>query len=210
MHVLQLKMIRKQSQERAADLGYDINESLPLLDEIRVGRSATVITSRLFAMLCVAACAYGFDRKKAISWLEQQGSYELLSTAECRYLKSGVGDRQRFMHQIEGMWALGWCINVVPEMDFGQPCSQDFISYFPDLKKGESGELFRSKASLRSDESIASQCDLSFCLHWSIVHAELQKKKAYASVKPFVVIERRRAFEWILTGCEWDEVALDT
>lgn len=207
----QLESIRSQSLQTASELGYSTNDSLPLLDGTRIYREASDVASRLFAMLCVAACSYGFDRRKANDWLEQQGGTGLLSHAERNFLESGVGDRQQFMQQIEGMWALAWCINVVSQLDFGQPCSQDFISCFPDLKKNESGEAFREQACLRVDSDIVGQCDLAFCLHWAIVDAELQGKKLPAgAVKPYVVIERRRALEWMLTDEEWEDISLDT
>ena len=66
-------------------------------------------------------------------------------------MERGVGDKQRFMRQIEGVWALARCINVVSDLDSGQPCSQDFIGCFPDLKKNESGVSFREQAHLRPE-----------------------------------------------------------
>lgn len=202
--------IRVQSWESARELGYPVNESLPLLDQSTVTRSRDDIVDRLLAMLCVAARAYGFDNQKATDWLNREAKADLLTDAERRYLKSKIGDRRLFMVQIEGMWALAWSINAVPILDFGKPCAQDFVSRLPDLKSDKSSRPFRGDAELRPASEIVAACDLAYCLHWAITDAQLKGVKIPGKVEAYVVVERRRASEWLLTDEHWDDISLDT
>ena len=113
------------------------------------------------------------------------------------------------MEQIEGMWALCWCLGIVPELDFSKPCSNDFVKLLPDLKRNEPGDEFRKKAVLRDPREVVAQCDLAYCLHWGVIHAELSGKRQRA-IKSYMIIERRRALEWMVSDDPWDELSLDT
>lgn len=208
--MIDLAAIRVQSLEIARELDYPVNESLPLLDHPTIARSPDNIVDRLLAMLCVAACAYGFDNQKAADWLSRESKEDLLTDTERRYLTSKIGDRRSFMMQIEGMWALAWSINAVPTLDFGKPCAQDFVSRLPDLKGDKSSRPFRGDAELRPASEIVAACDLAYRLHWAIVDAQLTGRKIPGKVEAYVIVERRRALEWLLTDECWDDVSLDT
>ena len=64
--------IRDASWRIVVGLGFPRNDSLPLLDRLSVTRSRDEVVNRVLAMLAVAAAAYGFDRKKALTWLERR------------------------------------------------------------------------------------------------------------------------------------------
>jgi hypothetical protein len=80
----------------------------------------------------------------------------------------------------------------------------------PDLKGNASSADFQSNAKLRPDEEIAAACDLAYCIHWAVRQSHLKGVKMSGKVQPYVVVERRRALEWLLTDASWEEVALDT
>jgi len=159
-------------------------------------------------MLCVAASAYGYDRKRSLAWLVREKCLESLTTTETEFL-NGSPVSVHFMHQIEGMWALCWCLRVVPDLNFSQPCRSDFVSLLPDLKKEEAGAAFRKQSSLREPNEIIAKCDLAYCLHWGLVHSQQMRKKKQP-IEPYIVIERRRALEWLLSEDNWEDVSLDT
>lgn len=194
----------------ARALSYPTNEHLPLLDDGAVVRSRDEVVDRILGMLCVAACAYGFDNKKAAEWLRREATAELLTAAEARFLRTKAGDRRAFMEQIEGVWALAWGIGVIPELDFGKPCAQDLVLRLPDLKGNKSSADFRNGAKLRPHEEIVAACDLAYCIHWAIRESQLRGVKTPGKVEPYVVVERRRALEWLLNDAGWEEVTLDT
>jgi hypothetical protein len=207
--MMDMRILRQASWEAAGKLGFPTNETLPLLDNLTIARSSDEVVHRIFAMLCLAVSAYGFDRKKALAWLQREGSLALLTPPEREFLGGSLMNPRPFMEQIEAMWALCWCVRSVPDLDFSKPCSDNFVKLLPDLKKDESGAAFRGSASLRDSEEIVAKCDLAYCLHWGIVHAGLDGK-FLKGVMPYLIIERRQALEWILSTDPWDEVFLDT
>jgi hypothetical protein len=201
--------IRQSSWDIAAELGFPRNDALPLLDNVKLSHSKDEVVNRIFAMLCVAASAYGFDRKKSLAWLERENGVGLLTQTERQFLNSAQMNPAPFMEQIEGMWALCWCLKIVSELDFRKPCPGDFVKLLPDLRKDEPGAAFRAKASLRDIREVVAKCDLAYCLHWGIVQAGLSGKLNKA-IKSYIVVERRKALEWMLSDQDWDEITLDT
>jgi hypothetical protein len=108
------------------------------------------------------------------------------------------------------MWALAWAIGIARELNFSKECDSNFVLLLPNLKQNQTSADFRRKALLRSDDQIVLAADLAYCLHWAIRQSELQRKRPPGKVPPYVVVERRRALDWLLSDDEWDEVSLDT
>lgn len=206
---MDMTAIRQASWGVASRLGFAANDALPLLDASTVTRSIDEIVNRVFGILSLAASAYGLDRKKALAWLEREGSLEILTSTEREFLGGSQMNPTPFMEQIEGMWALCWSLKAVPDLDFSKPCAGDFVKLLPDLKKDEAGAAFRAKVSLRDSEEVIAKCDLAYCLHWGVVHAGLTGKLKKA-ITLYVIVERRRSLEWLLSDESWDEVRLDT
>lgn len=204
------RRLRDGSIRTAAGLGATVPASLPLLDTDLRLRSGDEVAARLLAMNAVAAVAYGFDRAKATEWLRQETLNGALTDTERRFVVDGEGFPDPFRAQIEGMWALAWAIQLVSEMDLAKNCDDRFAAMLPNLKRAESSVTLRASAKLRSEEEIAAACDLAYCLHWSINQAKLDGGALPPKLKANVVIERRRALEWLLSSEEWDEVPLDT
>jgi hypothetical protein len=210
MHKVDMKRIREASLVMAERLGFLANPALPLLDFPASSREAPEVVDRILGMHCVAACAFGFSRERAEAWHRQEVQQDALTDAERSFLRTGVGNRQKFMVQIEGMWALAWAIGSVADLDFGQACSSSFVGLLPDLKKEQSALSFRSGAAIRTLEKLASASDLAYCLHWAVRQAELSKRPLPRNIGSHVIIERRRALEWLLGSEAWDDVPLDT
>lgn len=202
--------IRKKSWDYVKKLKLPINENLPLLAEGGIVRKKNDIESRLFAMLAIAASSYGFDKNKALEWLEKEKLNKYLTNEESGFLKNGSGDVTQFKVQIEAMWALAWALGLVDELDYKKPCPNDFVMRLPDLKKMESTDPYRQKVMLRDSEAILPLLDLAYCLHWSLMEITTNSKPLPKTIKPYVVIERRRAFEWLFDNQEWSDVSLDT
>lgn len=134
----------------------------------------------------------------------------MLTTDESSFLKTGVGDRMKFLNQIEGIWALTWSIGIVPVLDYGVCCSDDLVDLLPDLKRNGSSASFRGAAQVRPLQDLVAACDLAYCLHWAIRDSQLRNTKVPGKVAVHVIEERRQALEWLLTDEPWDEISLDT
>lgn len=207
---MHLKRIRDESVQTAKMLGVDMPTTLPLLDGGLEMRSVDETISRILAMNAVAAIAYGFDKSKAIAWLNQEGLTDSLSEQERRFVYDGVGQSDRFKLQVEGMWALAWAMGIVSELNFGKDCDNRFVTMLPNIKQSQNSADFRKNVNPHQLEEVVAACDLAYCLSWGIRQSELTGKRLPGNLKPYVVVERRRALEWLLSKEAWDEVPLDT
>jgi hypothetical protein len=112
--------------------------------------------------------------------------------------------------RVEAIWVFAWAGTLAPALDFGEACPNTLVKLFPDLLHNESSDGFRGRFKLRTNEEVAAQCDLAYCLHWSIRDAVLNGVRPPGKLHPLFVIERRRALEWCLSTVDWDDVPMDT
>lgn len=203
--------IRNSTKTVAESLGYRFNPSLPLLDEIRLERDCNEVVNRILAVYASVACAYGFPKAKAIDWLKNEGLWQSVTESERAFLEGNAETRKPVIRwQVEALWSLTWAAGYHDELDFANPCPDSFVGIFPDLKTGETAANFKEKCRLRSIEVIGKYLDLSYCLHWAIRDSELSNASKPTKVEGQVIIERRRALEWLVGDDEWDNVSLDT
>lgn len=202
--------IRKKSLSSAKNLGCEVYPDLPLLDDNLKLRPQEEIIGRSLALFAVIASSYGFDKSLAIRWLEQEDCIEYLSESERDFIENGEGDTSYFQSQVEALNTFAWVLGFVKSMPFDSLCDNTLIKRFPDIKNGKSSSGYKAQSAVRSIDKIISACDLSYCLHWAIVNSEMNAKDLPSDVCSHVVIERRRALEWILSTDDWDEISLDT
>lgn len=207
---MDFQKIRNESLRKAKKLGYETNPALPLLDSSLSLRPVDEVISRSLALFGVVAGSYGFDKKSAISWIMQECATDQLAETEREFLVSGEGDSAYFQSQVEGLNAFAWALGVVKSMHFDSVCDNTLIKLFPDIKNGKSSSEYRDQSQLRSIEEILSVCDLAYCLHWAVRDADVNNRDLPGCVASHVIVERRRALEWMLTTKDWDEVSLDT
>jgi Domain of unknown function (DUF4272) len=198
------------SRKLASEKGVTIPDSLPLLEDDLTPRDQNEAISRLLCLNATAAVAYGFAKAKAMAWIDRENLATFLMDDERRFLEKGEGIPRGFIMQIEGMWALAWALNLVSELDFWKDCASNFDSLFPDLRTRETSSAFRQRAAFRSPDELVSACDLAYSLHWAVRQAEIENKLPPAKLKPYVVVKRRRALEWVLSTEEWNDISLDT
>jgi hypothetical protein len=202
--------IRSRSLLIASQAGIAIPSTLPLLDLDAQPRSQAAIVDRLLALHAVAAASYGFDKAKAIEWLKRERLTPAQAETERQFLEHTKGDPLAFRFQVEGMWALAWALNLVGTLNFWSECDDNFVALMPNLLKMEDATAVRAKASLRSRPELCAALDLAYCLHWAIRQAQLEGAEPPDGLTPDIVVERRRALEWLLSAEPWDAVSLDT
>ena len=207
---METNIIRIKSLREAAKLGFPVNSALPLLDECIESKAVEQIVQRLLCLHVVAACAYGFDRGKAKDWIKSEKLGDSLSPSELDFLKNPKTQSDKFKCQIESMWALAWALGLVPKMNFGEECDSNFVFVLPDLKVSQPSSVILSKIKLQTLDAQVAACDLAYCLHWAIRQAQIARTDTPGKVAPYVIIERRRALEWLLGSMQWDEITLDT
>jgi hypothetical protein len=190
--------------------GLAIPLHLPLLEDGLELRNQDDAISRMLCLTAIGAASYGFEKAKALAWLRQEELDATLVKGEMAFLQQGVGSPQVFQVQIEGLWALAWALSLVPTLNFWEDCDNRFATLLPNLKIRESSDEWRRRAHYRTPYEIIAACDLAYCLHWAVRQAEIDGKPSPAGLKPYVVIERRRALEWLLSSHAWDAISLDT
>jgi hypothetical protein len=201
--------IRQLSLEHAKNIGCEVYSDLPLIENIAVCRTVDQVVDRILAMFVVAATVYGFPRGRAKEWLDREQEEDLTTQPERRFLDTGIGDTQQFASQIEGIWALYWSIFSGVNMDFSTTCPDNFVQMLPDIKASAHTKTFRHSAMIRPDIEISSQCDLAYLLHHAMVTTSLRQQHDW-SIKPYIVVERRRALEWLISTNPWEDITLDT
>ena len=106
--------------------------------------------------------------------------------------------------------AFAWALGFVGSLHFDSCCDDSLITCFPDLKNDGSSDDYKAHAKTRSIDQIVSACDLAYCLHWAVADANLRSKPIPGHVDAHIIVERRRALEWMLSSDDWDDVSLDT
>ncbi len=207
---MESSQIRAESVSIAEKAGILVSATLPLLDAGLRLRDLNDVLDRLLCLAAVAAASYGFSKTQAIAWLQQEEVMQSLTGVELRFLERDEGQPQHFQTQIEGMWALAWALSMVPRLDFWKNCDDDFVAQLPNLKTKESAVGLRDRVRLRPKKEVATACDLAYCLHWAVRQAGIDGRPLPSGLRSYVIVERRRALEWLLSDCPWDEIPLDT
>ena len=205
-----IKEIREKSIKEIAKMGYPVNENLPLIEQCKITRSIDSILDRMLAMHIVGACAYGFGKKRGLAWLSRETNDLILTPTEMKFLHNEIDNRRIFSEQIEGLYSLAWSMSFFEELDFLKSCPDNLALMFPDLFQDQQSGFFRNSAMLRLEEDIYHKLDLSYCLHWAVREATLKGQMIVNLIPTYIVVERRRALEWLFTEEPWEEIALDT
>lgn len=203
--------IRQRSLKEAARLSYEVSTELPLSDFDVKAREVDELVDRCLVLHALIAVSYGVPREPVKSWLAQEDLVGAMSASERRDIEAGdVADDEFYRGLSESVWALVWALGMVPKLDFAKPCPKDLVRMLPNLKTAEGSSAFRERAQRRSTDELLAAADLAYCLHWAITDAALRGDQVPGRVLAWVVVERRRALEWVLSDEDWDQVPLDT
>lgn len=206
-----MKHLRHNTWKFLSRLGLLTNPSLPLLNMNNIIRSNSDIVDRILCFHAAAAGAYGFPKASAMKWLTEENLIHAILQPEIDFLDNGLGDVTQFKLQIESMWALSWCLKILPtDLNVTEPCSPSFAGMLPNLKAMETQADFRKKCTLRANTEIIPVLDLYYCAHWSLTEMSLQKTKIPKKIIPWIILYRRKAFEWLYSDEQWYELSLDT
>jgi hypothetical protein len=205
--------IRERTKKRVEELGYASNPYLPVLDQCTIRRSGSEITGRMLALHACIASSCGFPKDKACEWLKRENLTPYMSDRESKYLNSMTEEqRTDIQWHVEALWALAWAGGYHDMLNFNTACSDSLVTLFPDLKRNDSSDAFIANFALRPTEELSEILDLAYCLHWAIREEQLTGKRQtpVTKIPDQVIVERRRALEWLTSEEDWDYVTLDT
>ncbi|MDQ1835021.1 DUF4272 domain-containing protein [Massilia scottii] len=203
---------RKRSLDILKDLGYEISESLPLLENAACRDRSTVVL-RLLSLFAVVALSYGWDKRRGLirDWLDSEQLLDCLTSTESRFVAGAVELIPTMQWRLETLFALAWACKIT-EVSLLEGMPDDLVTWFPSIPNAEPTARFRKQIELRSNSELLLELDLMYCLASAKTDLKLRGEidKHESSPDLYTVQQRRHALEWLLSGFEWDEVELDT
>jgi len=203
----ELRMIRQRSLFMARRLGYPVDVSLPISTDVKIVRDKDEVVDRMLALDAVIACASGMPPEIALDWAHEVGIAEALSPSEALVLGGMAEDVPAgLLDRMEALWALGWATSLFRALDYSRISGPELAMIFGELDDARDVRALRKRCRMRRKDEILAASDLARCLYRGLEIAEKKRMKAPGKVQPHVVVERRRALEWLLGEEEWDEV----
>lgn len=215
MNRVELARIRNESILYLKELGYPTNNSLPLLNDVRLVRTQQVCASRTLAMYCVMCGIHGdYPRDLLSNWLKRFSLLESLSRDEARYLaargaSTSLGTKE-LTEEIESVYMLLWALSFYKNVDMTVFAPDSIASKMPNIEDNERPDRFIANAQLLPEACLVGMLDKLYCMHWSLVHCRLNGINNLPFLPEISIRARRRALEWMLSNCPWDHVPLDT
>lgn len=190
-------------------LGEDSDFRVRAADEIlRRARARLVYFMRSqFAMDNVPLAEYRAAMDEMKAWGD-------LSPEEREVVEAGTLSPQQMADSswaIEACVPLVWAIGLLPELSWpdGKCDARSVVDTIRRARLSGGGDGEEVEA--RPLGEVLDQTDLYYRLHWACRQlVQLERKGPPPGVDPSVVIERRRALEWMVGAEEWDEVGMGT
>ena len=221
----QKSLARKQASiAKLKERGISVLESLPVLPDAEQAalRSKDEICERAAALLLLIqyACdvAQSGDLKQSretvTGLLKQYEVLDCLTPKEQEFFymdNPAMQDAVNFTWQYEALTVLLWALGYADSLPWPHETC-DCNAAIAALAGQECYDDFYDNAQLRPKEEILDEADLIYRLDWAAVDARLHKQSLPDDIKSGIVMERHRAFNWLIcyqdTG--WDDVTMDT
>lgn len=215
------QQVRGHTLSRLAELEFPTPpEHLPVLaddDFPLVLRPSAEVIERALVLNVRINLSLGMPSEIAREWLTANGLIHCLTQLESQLVEGAVQSDDREQLQVEGLWALGWALGLIPEMDHRVYCGDQLAALLPDLRTQETSQEWRARVKLipRSIDEIWNELDLLYAMTWAAANANLSGAPAPGAIHQYVLWERRRALEFLrvednLGHEHWDNVDLST
>ncbi len=136
---------------------------------------------------------------------------EYLNSKEKRILEGNYTQQDVFDMdwEYECYWALCWYLGLVDDIkDASVVCDGSKAVSF--LASCKSFNDFVNKCNVRSNDELLDMEDLYYRYHWAVNDKSANESVSIGNLNSEIVIERRRALEWILSDKEdWYEIELN-
>lgn len=206
---MDLEKVRQNSWKIAKKLGYPVDESLPLIDMPLNLRSVEAVGKRMLALKAVLACAFSKENMDMVqTWIDQENLEDNFTKSECLFIYEGKGDPEKIELEIESLWMLAWCTDLIQEMDFSEYCGDFLSDLMPSIEYMNSKVSFMRSLELRSVEEITEALDLAYCLNWGAIEARTKNIEIPGRVREYVIEYRRKALEWVVSEEDWDKISM--
>ncbi|XZE21310.1 DUF4272 domain-containing protein [Pirellulaceae bacterium SH449] len=188
-----------------------VMDSLPLLEisDERNIRSIEEIANRAIATCIVYSRSQGMSRDDALTSLRVCQAEYSITTKELEFVNCelpAMSSNVQYSWIVESYWVLLWVLRFIPTLS--EPTMLCDVKLAESILRERGATRFRGEASLRDFEEIVKFADLYYRYHWAVVDSPSEVQKL--GIVPGVVVERDRAFTWLLSDLDWDDVELDT
>ena len=211
--------IREQSVRRLRRWKLPDPGSLPLHNDADFEwvRDAAAVADRCHAIAAALALAHRAPVATVRGAIDEHGLHQYLGAREIELLRVLEGDDdaaestvQQLLVDIcwreEALHALLWVLRHVDDLPPDRMCPKQpaYEQLAPGLDPGAAGTYQR----MRPLSEIAAMLDFYYCLHWHARKAQYHGAVWPNQIAPGVVLERRRALEWLFQDVPWEDVDL--
>jgi Domain of unknown function (DUF4272) len=219
VHGMDFLAIREQSVRRLRRWRLADPGSLPLHrdEDFAWVRDAGTVADRCHAIAAALALAH---RAPPQTIRDAIGEHELapsMGTRELELLRVLEGDEdadQAALQQLlvdiawreEALHALLWVLGLVEDLPPDRMCPKQPV--YEQLAPGLDPRRARDDLRMRPLSEIAAMLDFYYCLHWHARKAQYHGDVWDYQIAPGVVLERRRALEWLFQDVPWEDVDL--
>lgn len=220
----EVKSRRERTLMKIGVLGIDHCEWLPLIEGYEIIKTEEQICKRFLASFFSAmlACDFSSDheffetegREIINSFIERYNVQDALYPDEKKILTGECDERLavNVSWTVESSYTLMWVLGFVTSEELeapGEGCDTNAMVKF--VQQFESFEEFRAACKMRTASEILDMIDLYYNIHWACVDHRLNPKTNCGEFNEEVVMERRKALEWIISEeNDWNEISLDT
>ncbi len=219
LHEMDFLAIREQSVKRLGRWKLSDPGSLPLHsdEDFEWIRDAPAVADRCHAIAAALALAHRAPVETVRAAIDDNGLQTSLGAREIELLRVLEGDlrpAERELQQLlvdiswreEALHALLWALGLVVDLPPDTMCPRQpaYERLAPDLDPSKALDDVR----LRPLEEIAAMLDFYYCLHWHARKAQYHGDVWDYQIAPGVVLERRRALEWLFQDARWEDVDL--
>lgn len=205
------KALKSQTETWLASENIGFLPSLPLiesLEEMRL-RPAEEVARRMVALSYLTGLAHGVRKTRIRKALEKFDlwsdltSIERVAVAKRFFVPAWARIETRWMN--ETLAGLAWCLGMMALPPFVR--SPNEIPGLAPPWTDPSDAIMKAK--LRPKEELQISLDRYYRLHWAVREGVVGR--GVPKDWHMMVIERRRAIEWVCAaGTDWEDISLDT
>ncbi len=211
-----MSLIRNKVHEILRNQEIPVNPNLPDLEkELKIFKTPQDIALRIIHLYSLIGITMPkVEIEKIKKWLEVEGVFDSLENEEKRiFIETPQSNKlkKNLSWLKESLYTLIWAIKGVSELPFPNIlCNLDSI--FNKIPPKVPVNQFMKETNIRNKEEILFQTDLHYNLHWALKESKLSgnDKGLLLKINGDIVIERRKALEWIVSKSLWNEIVLDT
>jgi hypothetical protein len=213
--------IREQSVRRLGRWKLSSPGALPLHTDADFAwvRTPAAVADRCHAIAAALALAHRAPVATVRAAIDEHDLESTLDARELELLRVLEGEdepEEQTLQQLlvdiawreEALHALLWVLRLVDDLPPDQMCPKQpaYEQLAPGLDPGRA----RAPADMRPLSEIAAMLDFYYCLHWHARKAQYHGVNWNSKIAPGVVLERRRALEWLFQDVAWEDLDLGT